>query len=76
MSRDNKSRYISSEPLVSILVPTHNRQWLLPRTLQSLVGQSYKNIEIVLVNDAGEDVQEVVDKFNDPRIKYFQNEKN
>jgi len=63
-------------PLVSILVPTYNRKWLLPRTLDSLVKQSYKNIEIVLVNDAGEDVQEVVDKFNDPRIRYFQNEKN
>jgi glycosyltransferase involved in cell wall biosynthesis len=75
MSRDNTKRY-DSEPLVSILVPTHDRKWLLPRTLQSLISQSYKNIEIVLVNDAGEDVQEVVDKFNDPRIKYFQNEKN
>jgi len=63
-------------PLVSILVPTHNRKWLLPRTLDSLIKQSYDNIEIVLINDAGEDVQEVVDKFNDSRIRYFQNEKN
>ena len=54
MSRDNKKRYSSSEPLVSILVPTHNRKWLLPRTLNSLIAQSYKNIEIVLVNDAGD----------------------
>jgi len=75
MSRDNTKRY-DSEPLVSILVPTHNRKWLLPRTLQSLINQSYKNIEIVLVNDAGEDVEEVVVKLNDSRIKYFQNEKN
>jgi glycosyltransferase involved in cell wall biosynthesis len=64
------------EPLISVLVPTHNRKWLLPRTLQSVLTQSYKNVEVVLVNDAGEDVQDVVDKFNDPRIKYFQNEKN
>jgi glycosyltransferase involved in cell wall biosynthesis len=63
-------------PLVSVLVPTHNRKWLLPRTLDSLVNQSYKNLEVILVNDAGEDVQEVVDFFHDDRIKYYQNEKN
>jgi glycosyltransferase involved in cell wall biosynthesis len=63
-------------PLVSILVPTYNRKWLLPRTLQSLVNQSYKNIEIVVVNDAGENVKDVVSQFNDSRIKYFWNEKN
>jgi len=64
------------EPLISVLVPTYNRKWLLPRTLQSILTQYYKNIEVILVNDAGEDVQDIVDKFDDPRIKYFQNEKN
>jgi len=65
-----------SDPLVSILMPTHNRKWLLPRAISSVLSQSYRNTEIILVNDAGEDVQDIVDKFNDPRIKYFQNEKN
>jgi len=76
LTRNNKARYQTKPDLVSILVPTHNRKWLLPRTLSSLVSQSYSNLEIIVVNDAGEDVQEVVDKFNDPRIKYFQNERN
>lgn len=65
-----------SDPLVSVLIPTYNRKWLLPRTLESVLTQTYQNIEVVLVNDAGEDVQEIVNQFNDPRIKYFQNEKN
>jgi glycosyltransferase involved in cell wall biosynthesis len=64
------------ESLVSIIVPTYNREWLLPRTLHSLVNQSYQNIEIILVNDAGEDVQAVVDQIGDSRITYHQNEKN
>lgn len=77
MSRNNTARYEKNiDPLVSILVPTHNRKDILPRTLQSLITQSYKNIEVVLVNDAGEDVIEIVKQFNDSRIKYFQNEKN
>lgn len=66
----------SETPLVSVLIPTYNRKWLLPRTLDSVLSQSYKNLEIILVNDAGEDVQDVVNQFNDPRIKYYQNEKN
>lgn len=72
----NRATQTSDEPLVSVLIPTYNRKWLLPRTLESVLNQHYKNLEIILVNDAGEDVQDIVDKFNDPRIKYFQNEKN
>lgn len=76
MTRRHAKYVNSSEPLVSILVPTYNRKWLLPRTLDSLLKQSYKNIEIILVNDFGEDVQEVVNKFDDSRIHYFQNKEN
>jgi len=64
------------EPLISVLVPTYNRKWLLHRTLESILTQSYKNIEVILVNDAGEDVQPLVDYLGDSRIKYYQNEKN
>lgn len=67
---------MKSNPLVSILVPTYNRKWLLNRTLNSLVNQSHKRIEIIVINDAGEDVQETIDSFNDQRIIYAQNEKN
>jgi len=75
MSRDNKSRYIKQD-LVSILTPTYNRPDWLKLTLKSLVDQTYKNWECLLINDAGISVQNVVDKFNDPRIKYYENEKN
>jgi glycosyltransferase involved in cell wall biosynthesis len=68
--------YIKKESLVSIIIPTFNRKWLVGRSIDSVLTQSYKNLELILVNDSGEDVQDVVDKFNDPRIKYFQNEKN
>lgn len=68
---------MSYEPLISVLVPTHNRKWLLTRTLSSILNQYYKNIEVIVVNDAGEDVQEVVDSFKGMgTIKYYQNETN
>lgn len=46
------------KPLISVIVPTYNRPQLLPRTLDSIFKQSYghNNIEIVVINDGGEDL--------------------
>ena len=65
-----------SNPLISILTPTFNREPWLPLTLNSLVKQTYQNWECIVQNDAGRSVKQIVDQFNDPRIKYFENEKN
>lgn len=65
-----------NDPLISIIVPTYNRRNFLPLTLNSLVNQSYKNLEILVQNDAGCDVQDITDSFHDSRIKYDVNEKN
>lgn len=59
--------------LVSILTPTHNRPDWLQLTLQSLIAQTYTNWECICVNDAGTDVQNVIDSFHDNRIKYYTN---
>lgn len=42
-------------PLVSAIIPTKNRVELLDRALKSVLNQSYKNIELVVVNDASTD---------------------
>jgi glycosyltransferase involved in cell wall biosynthesis len=65
-----------SEPLVSVIVPTYNRPDLLQITLKSMIDQTYKNIEIVVVNDCGKDVSDVIQNLNDDRIKYFTHDKN
>jgi len=71
-----RNRYGNKEPLVSIVVPTYNRPEWLPITLKSMVEQTYKNIEIIVVNDAGTNVENIIDEFNDDRIKYIVHEKN
>ena len=47
-------------PLVSIIVRTKDRPKLLVNALRSIVEQTYANLEIVVVNDGGEDVRDVV----------------
>jgi len=40
-------------PFVSIIIPTHNRPELLMRAVKSAVSQTYKNTEIIVVDDVG-----------------------
>lgn len=47
-------------PLVSVIVPTFNRPAGLRAALSSIHAQTYPNIEIIVVNDAGEDVQPLI----------------
>ncbi len=64
-------------PLVSVIVPTYNRPDTLKRTLESIAAQTYKHIEAIVVNDAGEDVSGVIDTFHDRlSIKYLVHDKN
>ena len=42
-------------PLVSINIPVYKVEQYIERCLQSVVNQSYKNIEIILVNDCSPD---------------------
>jgi glycosyltransferase involved in cell wall biosynthesis len=72
----SRNRYSKKEDLVSILTPTFNRPDWLKLTLKSLVDQTYGNWECLVVNDAGVSVKNVVDEFNDPRIKYYENDIN
>lgn len=43
------------EPLVSVLVPAHNEQLVIVRCLNSLTASTYKNLQIIVVDDASSD---------------------
>lgn len=62
-------------PLVSIIIPTHNRADLLPRAINSALSQSYTNYEIIVVDDGSVDnTQEVLLKFKSDKLRFLKNE--
>lgn len=44
-----------SAPLISVIVPTYNRAWSLPRALDSLRTQTWRPLEVIVVDDGSED---------------------
>ena len=64
------------KPKVTVIITTFNRPQYLSEALESVINQSYQNWEVILLNDGGVNVQEVVDKFADPRIIYVDDTKN
>ena len=63
--------------MISVIIPIYNTGKLLNRMLQSIQEQSYKDLEIILINDgstdeSGQECQKAA--VNDERIRYFYQE--
>jgi glycosyltransferase involved in cell wall biosynthesis len=64
-------------PLVSVVIPTYNRAELLPQAIHSVLGQTYENLECIVVDDASTDnTAQVVRQFADDRLIYLRHETN
>jgi len=60
------------QPLVYIVIPVYNRPEALHRTLDSVVKQTYLDIEIIVVDDGSDiEIYPVIEKLNDKRISYY-----
>jgi len=57
---------------ISVIIPTFNREKLIGNSIKSVLNQTLKNFELIIVDDGSTDnTKEVVDKFQDKRIKYI-----
>lgn len=62
----------STEPLISVIIPTYNRSKLLTeRAIPSVLAQSYKNFELIVVGDhCTDDTEQCFKKIDDSRVKF------
>lgn len=64
-------------PLVSAVIPTHKRPTLLLRAVRSALGQTYENLEVIVVIDGVEpETATMLAELNDPRLKTITLEQN
>ncbi|MEI0604473.1 glycosyltransferase family 2 protein [Brachyspira alvinipulli] len=65
------------EPFISIIIPVYNTEQYLKRCLDSVVNQTFKDIEIIIVNDCSpKNCDEIVKEYNDERIVYIKHDVN
>ena len=66
-----------NEDLISIVLPTFNRAHLLGHAMRSVLAQTHRNLELIVVDDNSSDsTSDVVRSFDDSRIRYVRNEAN
>lgn len=59
---------LNNKPLVSIIIPSYNHENYIKDTIESIVNQTYKNIELIIIDDGSKDNSiKVIEKLN---LKY------
>ncbi|GAI32307.1 unnamed protein product, partial [marine sediment metagenome] len=68
---------INNNPLVTVLMPVYNGEKYLEQAINSILNQTFKDFEFLIIDDGSTDNSvEIIKSFNDSRIKLFLNNKN
>ncbi len=60
----------SASPLLSIVIPTYNRDWCVGRAIESAIAQTAPDIEIIVSNNGSRDhTRDVIARYSDPRMR-------
>lgn len=60
---------------ISIIVPVYNTEKYLNKCIDSLINQTLKDIEMIIINDGTKDnSEEIIKEYKDKRIKYYKND--
>ena len=68
---------LGAAPSISIVTASRNRAHLLPRAIESVLNQTWRNWELLIVDDGSvDDTRSVVEPYlEDPRIQYYRRDK-
>lgn len=65
-------KYIISKDIISIIIPTYNREKYILNSIKSVLNQTYNNIEIIVIDDCSTDnTKSEISKIKDRRIRYI-----
>tara|TARA_B100001996_G_scaffold190811_1_gene145928 strand:- start:457 stop:1143 length:687 start_codon:yes stop_codon:yes gene_type:complete len=68
---------VTDSPLISVLLSVYNDEKNIKKSIDSILLQSYKNIELLVMDDCSMDrTYEILNEINDRRIKIFRNKEN
>ena len=56
---------------IDIIMPTFNGRRSIQKAIECVIYQTYQNWNLIVVNDGGEDIEDIIDDFSDSRIKYI-----
>lgn len=66
-----------TQPLVSVILPVYNAGAVLKESVASILHQKYRHIELIIYDDgSGDNPENIISRFKDPRIRFIRNEKN
>ena len=64
-------------PLISVVIPAFNAEKTIKKTIKSVLNQSYKNFELIIVDDNSKDATvSTIKESSDKRVRLYINEKN
>lgn len=62
--------------LISVIMPTYNRGYIISLAIDSILNQTYRNIELIIIDDCSNDnTEEIISKYHDKRLKYIKLDK-
>lgn len=67
----------SARPAVSIVLPTYNRGYCIRRSVDSILNQTFRDFELIVVDDGStDDTKDIMRSYDDPRLVYIHNADN
>ena len=68
---------MSARPAITVLMPAYNCASYVGEAIQSIQGQTFTDFEFLIIDDgSSDDTREVIRSFQDPRIRYLENQRN